>query len=164
MAVLETYKAGKSDHTLVRKLKGDSEQKRKAWQLGEGKWGTIEDLDMDVVNYVLHNGATPMGLTNIPAVVEETKNPFDEYMEWTTAGFLGRVETAANTQDVGAILGVPVTALSTFAEFLEPNFNLGQLPQTFRGVVLSLLRDRNRDAEKVKPTKMLFMAVIEGIV
>ena len=162
-AILDISKAGESDHMLVRKLKGDSEQKRKSWQLGEGKWGTIEDLDMDVVNYVLHNSATPVGVSTESAVVAQNVNPFDEFKESTADGFLSRIEAAASIQDVGAILNVSPTALKVFAETLAPKFNLYRLPDSLRGVVLSLLRDRNRDAEKVKPTRMLFNSgVIEA--
>ncbi|KAG9242952.1 hypothetical protein BJ878DRAFT_568906 [Calycina marina] len=41
-AVLEAYQADNHDHMLIRKSKGDSEQKRKPWQLGEGKYGTVQ--------------------------------------------------------------------------------------------------------------------------
>jgi len=120
---------------------------------------------MGVVKYVLHNSDIPVELPTQSVVTakRDNVNPFDEFRESTAAGFLDRVEAATSIQDIGAILGVSPIPLQAFAEILESNLNLDRLPENFRGLVLSLLLDRSRNAEKVKPTKMLFKAgVIEA--
>jgi len=70
--------------------------------------------------------------------------------------FLNHVRVVDSAQGVCGILGVPQTAMEAFAEMLAPEFKMERLPETFKKVVLMLLRDRNRDAEKMKPTARLF--------
>ncbi|KAH8592190.1 hypothetical protein B0O99DRAFT_663354 [Bisporella sp. PMI_857] len=163
--VLNSLLAGKElDKKLVGRLKGDGELRRSAWQIGDGKYGTIEELHEGVMEDILHGTknatSTPAAGPNSAATLTiASLSPFDEFKESTNAKFLEKVHTVANFGQVCGILNTPESALEAFAALLAPGFQSEELPGNFSALVLQLLRNRNRDADKMKPALKLFGVV-----
>jgi len=96
------------------------------------------------------------GATANDSLVVEKRNEFDEFHEIMKLDFINAVRGAEGIADVCQILGVPMSAFIVFAQLLAPDAKLERLAESFRTLVLSLLQNRNRDAESVKPTVRLF--------
>ena len=146
------------DAKLVAAAKGDSEQKRQAWHIGNDQ---IEELEVSVLNHILYGNGNgeDHAMSDAPAastVVAKKQGEFEVFEGSMQVSFLNHVRVVDSAQGVCGILGVPQTAMEAFAEMLAPEFKMERLPETFKKVVLMLLRDRNRDAEKMKPTARLF--------
>lgn len=157
---------------IIDKTRGDAEITRKPWQIGDkDEFGEIEKLDWTLVTQVLGEGAKAIyqdvqisagGQSKTKKhkalVLPLVEDEFSKFREISKEVFLQDVKIATSMKDVCQLMGITVGAMEAFVAILVPDHKLeveARLPLTFRQMVLMLLGDRCRDAEKVKPTKML---------
>lgn len=169
------------DHSLVARAKSDGEINRKPWQVGVGELGEIEPLDQKLVSQILgkkseampdeekDKGKDDQAGATLPSASQDlvpsmrdpqvNEDDFEPFEANSAPGFIESVKNANSVEDVCKLLGPTVGAMEAFVEMLAPEFHAEErLPTTFKAMVLSLLRNRSRNAEKVKPAKMLLGA------
>lgn len=162
---------------LATRASSDAEINRDPWQVGgRGEFGEIEKLDRKLVHQVLGTYAavdrgggdhvkveeeevqTTRNARDLALVELPPEDDFSEFEKVFKVDFLEGVKTAASMQDVCRLLGITTGAMDAFVAMLVPDRKtqvIYCLPLTFRQMVLVLLRDRSRDAARVKPTKLL---------
>lgn len=154
-------KATNLEKALRMKALGDNEQKRVAWQIGKGQYGTIEALDEDVLNQVLYGKdkteTVPKDVAaDDPDTFMAVQDEFELCAHLAKAGFVKSVQAVKSVQSICNMLEIPESSMRVFAKMLAPDFNLDEeLASSFKTLVLSLVQDRNRDAKVVRPTEKL---------
>lgn len=158
----------------IEKIRSDAEMLRKPWQIGDkGEFGDIEKLDKKLVSQVL---GRDLNISEMNQHVQASRSEHDKseddrvlavrveqdelarFKGTHKAEFLDDVKTTTSVEDVCRLLGLTLGALRAFVGLLVPDHQMKvetHLALSFKKVVLMLLRDRCRDPEKMKPTKML---------
>ena len=116
---------------------------------------------MDIINEIVGTKVTlaPTFVSSAAgqsSAISKSEGGFDDYANEVVPGFIKSLKEASTIEDVSRILGIPQAALECFAAMLAPSFQLENLPENLRKLILGMLQNRNRDAEKVKPTMKLF--------
>lgn len=145
---------------MYKRVKCDDEQRRQPWQIGNGKYGTIEPLDVDALMKVL-NAAEPQETANLFTIsstdvtmMEPAVRDWAQFEKLSQPAFLKKVQQATSAKEVCDMLKVPESMMQVFASLLAPGFQFERLPDTFKDVVYTLLQNPNQ--ETAKPTKQLF--------
>jgi hypothetical protein len=148
-------------------VRGDAEQWREPWQVGNGEYGTIGSLDVDALTKVL-SGTAPLEVANLSSNVSVVINEIDtgedgwkQFEKVAKPDFLKKVQQVSTPDEVCEMLKVPKSMMQVFISTLAPNFQIERLLDTFKEVVFALLKNPNQ--ETTRPTKQLFgRLAIEG--
>lgn len=162
---------------LVVKAISDAEINRDPWQIGgKGEFGEIEKTDEKLVSQVLgtytavdrsiidrKGNNLVSGKEDVALAVNIEEDEFSKFEKVFEANFLEDVKAAASVQDVCKLMNITTGAMDAFVEVLVSDRKVDVmqcLPSTFKHMVLVLLANRNRDAAKVKPTKLLLGSLL----
>ncbi|KAH8881092.1 hypothetical protein GQ53DRAFT_668385 [Thozetella sp. PMI_491] len=154
------------NHELTRQVLSDAERSRVPWQVGkEGQYGdNIEPLN-EVLLYEIMTGKAPESIAAIESneepvatttvvVQQETEVDFEEFKSLLQAHFIDTMQKTLSAEDVCEILKVPVAAMRVFVQALNPEFAWEDMGESFKLVILGLLKSRSNRAES-RPVKKL---------
>ncbi|CAG8951967.1 hypothetical protein HYFRA_00000702 [Hymenoscyphus fraxineus] len=157
---------------LIHKVSGDAERRRVAWQVGKrGQFSDpIEPLDEDFVYEILtgekDNSAGKRlgsrGLADELETMEITaskkrtiEDEFDDYSSSLTSAFVNKMQKKElSGKAVCDMIKVPVSAMRVFVKALNPDFVWEDLADSFKEVILGLLKNRSGRVES-RPTRRL---------
>jgi hypothetical protein len=147
---------------LCSQVIGDFELKRIPWQVGKkDEFGdNIEPLDEAFVHEIMTGGTSVVvtGSSNEAAVagaiITEEEQGLARYSSVLQSEFIHKMEKTLSPEDVCKIMGVPNTAMRVFVKALNLTFVWEDLGQSFKGVVLTLMKERS-DREGSRPVKRL---------
>lgn len=153
----------KKNEKLIKQALGDAEQSRVPWQVGkEGEFGeNIEPLDETFVNEIL-TGETSVALAAAPdnkpgiptVVVNKEEQGLAQFASKLSSDFITKMEKDLSPEAVCDILGVPATTMKVFVRALNPAFVWDDLGESFKAVILHLVKERS-DREGSRPTSWL---------
>jgi hypothetical protein len=112
------------------------------------KRGKLKELEDAMKPNVLNSiGATTTLEGHAPgagSVTVKKRDEFEDFEGTMKLFILNSIRAAATVEDVSGILGIPPSAMIAFATILAPDTQLESLAESFKVVMLSLLRDRAR--------------------
>ncbi|TVY17743.1 hypothetical protein LARI1_G004844 [Lachnellula arida] len=142
---------------------GDAEQQRIPWQVGKkGEFGDdIEPLDEKFVHEILTGKSLDvvttsdkMEDTTVTVVAKKEEQRLADFSSVLSPKFIKQVEKAVSPKDVCEIIGVPASAMRVFAKALSPDLVWEELGRNFKGVILSLVKERSNRLES-RPARRL---------
>lgn len=146
---------------------GDAEQQRIPWQVGKkGEFGDdIEPLDEKFVHKILTGKSLDVVTTSdnmeditVTVVVKKAEQRLADFSSVLSPKFINQVEKAVSPEDVCKIIGVPASAMRVFAKALSPDLVWEELGRNFKGVILSLVRERSNRLESRPAARLLGMS------
>ncbi|CAG8974980.1 hypothetical protein HYALB_00012103 [Hymenoscyphus albidus] len=157
---------------LIHMVSGDAERRRVAWQVGKrGQFSDpIEPLDEDFVYEILTGKKNDSagkklgsrGLVDELETMEITtsgkraiEDEFDDYSSSLTSAFVNKMQKKElSSKAVCDMIKVPVSAMRVFVKPLNPDFVWEDLADSFKEVILGLLKNRSGRVES-HPTRRL---------
>lgn len=150
---------------LTRQVLGDAETKRCPWQVGkEGQFGDkIEPLNEGFLQEILTGDTEPF---EVIEPVEETATAttivaeqvtVDDFLHFESSiqpSFITTMQKDLSAEDVCRILKVSPSAMRVFITALNLEFVWEDLGQSFKVVILGLLKERSNRVES-RPTRKL---------
>lgn len=153
---------------------GDAEKNRIPWQVGKkGEFGDeIEPLDDTFVHQIMtgeilepETEATQENeVATKTAAVAQTKPAevgFSVFKATVKSQFINQMDKALSPADVCAIIGIPVHTMAAFVTALNPEFVWNRLGESFKDVILDLLKYRS-DRTGSHPVKKLLELTTKG--